>query len=100
MAGSARSSFSLRHRAPAHELTLGHRCQKTCSVDWSNDVVFTSTFDGALYGLAADDGRVLWHTKLRAGVNACPAVAGKQLFAGAGIPREGSVEELVALEPV
>ena len=66
----------------------------------ANDVVFTSTFDGTLYGLAADDGRVLWQTKLRAGVNACPAVAGKQLFVGAGIPREGSVAELVALEPV
>jgi alcohol dehydrogenase (cytochrome c) len=65
----------------------------------ANDVVFASTFDGTMYGLAVRDGRVLWRAKLRAGVNSCPAVAGDQLFVGAGVPRHGSVEELVAFTP-
>ena len=65
----------------------------------ANDVVFTSTYDGTLYGLAVDDGRILWRAKLRAGVNSCPAVAGDQLLVGAGVPRRGSVEELVAYAP-
>jgi outer membrane protein assembly factor BamB len=62
----------------------------------ANDVVFTSTFDGTVYGLSVRDGRVLWKAKLRAGVNSCPAAAGDQLLIGAGVPRHGSIEELVA----
>jgi alcohol dehydrogenase (cytochrome c) len=62
----------------------------------ANDVVFTSTYDGTVYGLSTRDGRVLWRAKLRAGLNSCPAVAGDQLFVGAGVPRSASVEELVA----
>ncbi|HEX9598774.1 MAG TPA: PQQ-binding-like beta-propeller repeat protein [Gaiellaceae bacterium] len=62
----------------------------------SNDVVFTSTYDGMVYALAVRDGRVLWHLRMRAGVNACPAVAGDLLLVGAGVPRPGGVPELVA----
>lgn len=62
----------------------------------ANDVVFTSTYDGNVYGLRVEDGRILWRAKLRAGSNACPAVAGDTLFVGGGVPRGGSVEELVA----
>jgi alcohol dehydrogenase (cytochrome c) len=62
----------------------------------SNDVVFTSTYDGTVYALAVGDGTVLWRAQLRAGVNACPAVAGNLLLVGAGVRRPGSVRELVA----
>jgi outer membrane protein assembly factor BamB len=62
----------------------------------SNDVVFTSTYDGTVYALAVSDGTVLWRAQLRAGVNACPAVAGDLLLVGAGVRRPGSVRELVA----
>ena len=65
----------------------------------ANDVVFTSTYDGNVYGLAVEDGRILWQAKLRAGSNACPAVAGDELLVGGGVPRRGSVEELVAYAP-
>jgi outer membrane protein assembly factor BamB len=65
----------------------------------ANDVVFTSTFDGTVYGLATDDGRVLWRATLRAGLNSCPAVAGDDLLVGAGVPRAGSITELVAFGP-
>jgi alcohol dehydrogenase (cytochrome c) len=50
----------------------------------ANDVVFTSTYDGSLYGLGVSDGRVLWHARAAAGVNACPAVAANMLFVPAG----------------
>jgi alcohol dehydrogenase (cytochrome c) len=62
----------------------------------SNDVVFTSTFDGTLYGLSTEDGAVLWRTRLRAGINGCPAVADDLLVVGAGVPRPAGVPELVA----
>jgi alcohol dehydrogenase (cytochrome c) len=65
----------------------------------ANDVVFTSTLDGTVYGLSAKDGGVLWQTRLRAGSNSCPAVAGDQLLVGAGVPHAQSVEELVAFGP-
>jgi alcohol dehydrogenase (cytochrome c) len=63
----------------------------------SNDVVFTSTFDGNVYAFAAADGKVGWRTRMRAGVNACPAVLGDLVLFGAGAPRAGGVTpELVA----
>jgi outer membrane protein assembly factor BamB len=63
----------------------------------ANDVVFTSTYDGTLYALASEDGAVLRRWRMRAGVNACPAVAGDLLVLGAGIRRPGGpVPELVA----
>jgi alcohol dehydrogenase (cytochrome c) len=64
----------------------------------ANDVVFTSTFDGTVYAFAADDGRPLWRTRMRAGINACPAVAGDLLLVGAGAlpPGGGRTTELVA----
>jgi alcohol dehydrogenase (cytochrome c) len=68
----------------------------------SNDVVFTSTYDGTVYALSAADGRTLWQGRMRAGINACPAVSGDLLLLGAGVPRPGdaaSVRELVAYGP-
>jgi outer membrane protein assembly factor BamB len=52
----------------------------------ANGVVFTATLDGRLYGLDTRDGRVLWRASLRAGVNACPALASGRLLVGAGVP--------------
>jgi len=62
----------------------------------SNDVVFTSTYDGRAYGFAADDGRTVWRAQLRAGSNSCPAVVGDLVLFGAGIPQAGARPELVA----
>ncbi len=65
----------------------------------SNDVVFTSTYDGTVYALAVSDGAVLWRAQMQARLNACPAVAGDLLLVGAGVRRPGaaqSVPELVA----
>jgi alcohol dehydrogenase (cytochrome c) len=62
----------------------------------SNDVVFTSTYDGTLYAFGTRDGRELWRSRARAGINACPAVAGDRLLVAAGVPnrRPASLELL------
>jgi alcohol dehydrogenase (cytochrome c) len=63
----------------------------------SNDLVFTSTFDGTVYAFATDRGAVVWRARMRAGVNACPAVVGDLVLFGAGIERPGgATPELVA----
>jgi outer membrane protein assembly factor BamB len=63
----------------------------------SNDVVFTSTYDGTVYALATRDGAVLWRSRMRAGVNACPMVVGDLLLVGAGVANTGRARpELVA----
>jgi alcohol dehydrogenase (cytochrome c) len=60
-------------------------------------VVFTSTFDGTVYSLDARTGRTLWTTRMRAGINSCPAVASHWLLVGAGVRRgRGDVLELAA----
>jgi alcohol dehydrogenase (cytochrome c) len=63
----------------------------------SDDLVFTSTFDGTVYGVDSTNGRVLWRSSLRAGINACPAVAQGWLLVGAGVPTSrGAHLELTA----
>jgi alcohol dehydrogenase (cytochrome c) len=63
----------------------------------SNDVVFTSTYDGSLYALASGDGRELWRARAGAGINACPAIAGDRLMVAAGVPnRRAASLELLA----
>jgi outer membrane protein assembly factor BamB len=62
----------------------------------SGGVVFTSTFDGRVYGFGASDGALLWSARARAGINSCPSVSGTTLLVGAGVPRAGSLTELTA----
>ena len=62
----------------------------------SNDLVFTSTFDGTAYAFATDDGALLWRARLRAGVNGCPAVMGDLVLFGAGVERPAGATEIVA----
>jgi alcohol dehydrogenase (cytochrome c) len=59
----------------------------------ANGVVFTATFDGAVYGFDTDTGATLWKASMPAGVNSCPSLAGNTLLLGAGVPtRRGSLE--------
>lgn len=55
----------------------------------TGDVVFTATFDGSLSAFAAADGRLLWRAQAGAGINACPAISGRMVIVGAGVPRPG-----------
>ena len=51
-----------------------------------------------LYALSAEDGAIRWQSRMRAMLNACPAVAGDLLLVGAGVRRRDSAStpELVA----
>jgi hypothetical protein len=50
-----------------------------------------------VYAFATDRGAVVWRARMRAGVNACPAVVGDLVLFGAGIERPGgATPELVA----
>lgn len=62
-------------------------------------VVYTATYDGRIYGLSTEDGAIVARGRMRAGINACPAVAGSTLLIGAGADHPGfpaPVFELVA----
>jgi alcohol dehydrogenase (cytochrome c) len=52
----------------------------------SNDLVWTTTFDGTLWALNKNTGAVVWHTKLPAGTNASPAIDGNTVVIGTGYP--------------
>jgi outer membrane protein assembly factor BamB len=62
----------------------------------SNDLVFTTTYDGTVWALARENGKVVWRTRLRAGTNAPVVVAGDTLIAAASVPLNGEQPELVA----
>jgi outer membrane protein assembly factor BamB len=52
----------------------------------SNDLVWTTTFDGTIWALNKNTGAVVWHQKLPAGTNAGLAIDGDTVLAGAGFP--------------
>jgi outer membrane protein assembly factor BamB len=52
----------------------------------SNDLVWTTTFDGTLWALNKNTGAVVWHKKLSAGTNAPVAIDGDTVLTGAGLP--------------
>src|SRR5205823_1908159 len=85
-AASGRELWTLRLRQPDFGCATA-----------ADGVVFTATFDGKVYAVGAEDGRVLWSASLRAGVNACPALAAGTLLVGAGVPTgRGARLELTA----
>jgi len=47
-------------------------------------VVYTATYDGRVYGRSTETGSIVARARMRAGINACPAVAGGLLLVGAG----------------
>jgi outer membrane protein assembly factor BamB len=65
----------------------------------ARDAVIVPTYDGRVSAFAADDGRKLWWTQLRAGNNSCPAVGKDVLIVAGGAPHPGiahPVTEVVA----
>jgi outer membrane protein assembly factor BamB len=62
-----------------------------------NDMVFITTFEGAIHGLDAKTGGEVWQGALPAGSNAGVTVSGDTLIAPAGLPlAEGQTPEIVA----
>jgi outer membrane protein assembly factor BamB len=60
----------------------------------SNDLVWTTTFNGMLWALNKSTGAVVWHKKLPAGTNAPLAIDGDSIVLGAGFP-EGAGQKAV-----
>jgi outer membrane protein assembly factor BamB len=62
-----------------------------------NDLVFFTSFDGVVHGLAAGSGKQVWQAQLPASSNSGVAVSGKTLVAAAGLVTEdGQQAEMVA----
>ena len=52
----------------------------------AGDLVFTTTFGGAVAALSRADGSIVWTARLPAGSNSTLAIAGDTLIVGAGLP--------------
>jgi mono/diheme cytochrome c family protein len=63
----------------------------------SNDLIFTTMFDGTLLALSRDTGKIVWQKKLTAGTNAPIMIQGDTLITAAGFPQgKGQKAEVVA----
>ena len=56
----------------------------------ANDVLFTGTLDGTVYGLDTATGHTLWTAQQPAGINSPPAVIGNSILIGSGSPASGA----------
>jgi outer membrane protein assembly factor BamB/cytochrome c5 len=61
----------------------------------SNDLVWTTTFDGTLWALNAETGDVVWSTKLPASSNAPVTIDGDMVVTGAGFAQGANEEPLI-----
>jgi outer membrane protein assembly factor BamB len=63
----------------------------------SNDLVFTTTFDGTVYAFSKKDGSIVWQDKLPARTNAPLTIAGDTLVTAASYPEvAGQKPQIVA----
>jgi len=53
----------------------------------SDDLVFTTTFDGTLLALSREDGEIVWQQQLAGGTNAPLAIQGDTLITAASFPQ-------------
>jgi outer membrane protein assembly factor BamB len=53
----------------------------------SNDLVFTTLYDGRVVAYSTKDGSQVWSAKLPAGTNSPLAIAGDRLVTAAGFPQ-------------
>ena len=61
----------------------------------SNDLVFTTTFEGKLIALSRNTGDVVWETQLPAGTNATVAIVGDTLITAASFPQSADQKPVV-----
>ena len=63
----------------------------------SNDLVFTTTFDGTVYAFSKKDGSIAWQGTLPTRTNAPLTIAGDTLVTAASYPAEaGQIPKIVA----
>ena len=61
----------------------------------SNDLVFTTTFDGKVIALSRDSGDVVWEKQLPAGTNATVAIVGDTLITAASFPQSKGQQPVI-----
>jgi outer membrane protein assembly factor BamB len=61
----------------------------------SNDLVFTTTFDGKVFALDRDTGAVVWEEQLPAGTNATIAIVGDTLITAASFPQTADQKPVI-----
>ena len=61
----------------------------------SNDLVFTTTFEGKVIALDRDSGSVVWEEQLPAGTNATIAIVGDTLITAASYPQSADQQPLI-----
>ena len=61
----------------------------------SNDLVFTTTFDGKVTALNREDGNVVWEQQLPAGTNATLAIVGDMLVTAASFPQSKDQQPVI-----
>ena len=61
----------------------------------SNDLVFTTTFDGKVIALDRESGRVVWEKQMPAGTNATTAIVGDTLITAASFPQSKSQQPVI-----
>jgi outer membrane protein assembly factor BamB len=61
----------------------------------SNDLVFTTTFEGKLIALNRDTGGVVWEKQMPAGTNATVAIVGDTLITAASFPQSKSQQAVI-----
>ena len=61
----------------------------------SNDLVFTTTFEGKLIAFDRETGVIVWQTQMPAGTNATVAIAGDTLVTAASYPQSGDQTPVV-----
>jgi len=87
---SARRMSSARECSAAMAMALG-------AATISNDLVFTTTFDGTVIALSREDGSIVWQDDLGTRTNAPLTIAGDTLVTAASYPAEaGQLPKIVA----
>jgi outer membrane protein assembly factor BamB len=61
----------------------------------SNDLVFTTTFEGKVIAINRDSGSIVWEKQLPAGTNATVAVVGDTLITAASFPQSKSQQPVI-----
>jgi outer membrane protein assembly factor BamB len=61
----------------------------------SNDLVFTTTFEGKVIALNRDSGSVVWEKQLPAGTNATVAIVGDTLITAASFPQSKGQQPVI-----
>jgi outer membrane protein assembly factor BamB len=61
----------------------------------SNDLIFTTTFEGKVIALNKDTGSIVWEKQLPAGTNATVAIVGDTLITAASFPQSASQKPVI-----